>query len=422
MRHSVDHTAAPSGETGGRGGEPRRGTDGAGHARTPGARCLSCSARSSSSPLPLMLWWDRGTWFQLDDWDFLAARTGGNLGDLFRAHYEHWMTLPIVAYRLMWQLVGLHSVAPYQLLVIVGHLTVAALLRVVMRRAGVGPWLATAAATLFVFFGAGAENILVAFQITFVFALAFGLAHLLLADHDGPVDRRDWFGLLAGLAGLMCSGVAVSMVIVVGYATLLRRGWRIALLHTAPLGGRLPAVAVRRTEGGLARLLPRQLAGRDDPLRRGRVPRGVPRHRSGAGRRCRCSACSSSSGSRCAYARTGRMLRGQRGGPVALLGGAVTFLAITALYRSGTENGLAVLYKGFGPEHARHFALRPHRRRDGPAGPRARGRHDSSGTGAARRSPSSRSSSSACPATSTSSRATPTSTAPRSCERADRTS
>jgi hypothetical protein len=27
--------------------------------------------------LPLMLWWDRGTWFQLDDWDFLAARTGG---------------------------------------------------------------------------------------------------------------------------------------------------------------------------------------------------------------------------------------------------------------------------------------------------------------------------------------------------------
>jgi hypothetical protein len=36
-----------------------------------------------------------------------------------------------------------------------------------------------------------------------------------------------------------------------------------------------------------------------------------------------------------------------------LLGGAVTFLAITALYRSGTENGLALLYKGFGPEHAR---------------------------------------------------------------------
>src|SRR5205085_1738075 len=83
--------------------------------------------------------------------------------------------------------------------------------------------------------GAGAENILVAFQITFVWALPRGLGHLLLADHDGPVARRDWLGLLAGLAALMCSGVAVSMTIVVGIAMLLRRGWRVALLHTAPL-------------------------------------------------------------------------------------------------------------------------------------------------------------------------------------------
>jgi hypothetical protein len=56
-----------------------------------------------------------------------------------------------------------------------------------------------------------------------------------LSDHDGPIDRRDRLGLLAGLAGLMMSGVAVTMVIVVGLAVLLRRGWRIALFHTAPL-------------------------------------------------------------------------------------------------------------------------------------------------------------------------------------------
>jgi len=168
--------------------------------------------------LPLMLWWDRGTWFQLDDWDFLAARTGGNVGDLFRAHFEHWTTLPILAYRLMWWLFGLRTIAPYEALVILAHLTVAALLRTVMRRAGVGPWLSTVAATLFVFLGSGAENILVAFQITFVGSLAFGLGHLLLADHDGPVDRRDWLGLLAGLAGLMCSGVGVTMVVIVALA------------------------------------------------------------------------------------------------------------------------------------------------------------------------------------------------------------
>src|SRR5690242_10824647 len=76
---------------------------------------------------PLMLWCERGTWFQLDDWDFLAARTGGNVGDLFRAHNQHWVTLPIVAYRLLWQVFGLHTARPYQALLIVGHLGIAAL-------------------------------------------------------------------------------------------------------------------------------------------------------------------------------------------------------------------------------------------------------------------------------------------------------
>ena len=118
------------------------------------------------------------------------------------------------------------------------HLVAAALVLAVMRRSGVRPWLATVAAAVFVFFGAGAENILVAFQITFVGSLVFGLTQLLFADHDGPLDRRDWLGLLAGFAGLLCSGVAVTMTVVVGLAVLLRRGfrgWRVALFHTAPL-------------------------------------------------------------------------------------------------------------------------------------------------------------------------------------------
>jgi hypothetical protein len=174
-------------------------------------------------------------WFLVDDWDFLSQRSIGNAGDLFRPHYQHWVTLPVIAYRFVWWLVGLHSYAAYQLFVVIAHLAAAALLRVVMRRAGVGPWLATGFAVVFVFFGSGAENILVAFQITFVGALAFGLTHLVLSDHDGPLGRRDWFGLAAGFAGLLCSGVALTMIGVVGLTALLRRGWRIALVHTVPL-------------------------------------------------------------------------------------------------------------------------------------------------------------------------------------------
>jgi hypothetical protein len=188
--------------------------------------------------LPLLLVWGRHGWFTQDDWDFLSARTIGSAHDLFRAHFQHWTTLPILPYRLLWTMVGIRSYTPYQALIVVTHLIAAALVFTVIRRAGVRPWLATIAAILFVYFGAGAENILVAFQITFVGALAFGLGQLLLADHDGPLARRDWLGLLAGFAGLMCSGVSITMTVVVGVAILLRRGvqgWRAALFHSAPL-------------------------------------------------------------------------------------------------------------------------------------------------------------------------------------------
>jgi hypothetical protein len=136
------------------------------------------------------------------------------------------VTLPVLAYRGIWTVFGLRYL-PYQVLAVALHLTAAVLLRVIMRRAGVGPWLSTATAAVFEFFGAGAENILVAFQIAFVGALVFGLTHLILADHDGPLDRRDGFGLLAGFCGLMCSSVAISMVVAVGIAVLLRRGRRV---------------------------------------------------------------------------------------------------------------------------------------------------------------------------------------------------
>jgi hypothetical protein len=103
-------------------------------------------------------------------------------------------------------------------------------------RSGVRPWIATTVASVFVLFGAGAQDIIWGFQISFTGALALGLVQLMLADHDGPIDRRDFLGIGAGLLALMCSNVAVTMIVVVGIATLLRRNWRAAALHTIPLG------------------------------------------------------------------------------------------------------------------------------------------------------------------------------------------
>jgi hypothetical protein len=186
--------------------------------------------------LPLWLYLGRHRWFTYDEWAFLAGRTAGSLDDLLEPHAgAHWSTLPVLWYRAMWNLVGIRTYVPYQLLLVVLHLVSAVLIRVVMRRAGVHPWIATAAAALFVLLGAGSFNIVWAFQVNEVGSLVFGLTFLLLIDHDGPWNRRDWLGLLAGLAGLMCSGLGVTMVVVVGFAALLKRGWRTAFALTAPL-------------------------------------------------------------------------------------------------------------------------------------------------------------------------------------------
>ncbi len=135
----------------------------------------------------------------------------------------------------MYGVVGMHHYWHYQLMMVALHLTAVVLLRLVMRRAGVGPWTATITASLLLLFGAGQDDIVNAFQIGFVGSFVFGLSQLVLADHDGPWDRRDWLGLVAGAAGLMCSGLGVTMVVVVGASVWMRRGLRAALGHVAPL-------------------------------------------------------------------------------------------------------------------------------------------------------------------------------------------
>jgi hypothetical protein len=177
----------------------------------------------------------RHLWFYRDEWDFLAAK-GFNAHDLIEPHGGHLSVVPLAVYRAMYSTFGLHSYVPYQVLTILLHLAAAALLWIIMRRAGVHPWLATVIGGAFVFFGTASQDIIWAFQVGFSGALVFGLVQLVLSDHDGPIDRRDWWGLAAGVVALLCAGVAVATVLTVGLATLVRRGWRPALFHTAPLG------------------------------------------------------------------------------------------------------------------------------------------------------------------------------------------
>lgn len=175
-------------------------------------------------------------WFMRDDFVFLADREG-RYPDIISAYGgAHWVGVPRVIYWVLWQVFGMRSYLPYQAAVVALHLAAAVLLRLVMVRSGVNTWLAGAAAAVMVLFGPGAQNIVWAFQVSFTGSLAYGLAHLLLADHEGGFDRRDALGVAFGVAALMSSGVGVSMALVVGLAVLIRRGWKMALAHTVPLG------------------------------------------------------------------------------------------------------------------------------------------------------------------------------------------
>jgi hypothetical protein len=187
--------------------------------------------------LALAVWMAAGRreWFYRDEWDFLAGRKAGDLGDLFRPHNEHWTTAPILVYRFLYWLFGLRTYVPYRLVGVLVYLSLAALLFAVIRRAGVDPWIACAAASLFALFGPGDINATRPFQIAFTGALACVLADLLLADHDGGFERRDGIGLGFGLLALTWSGVALPMIAVIGLSVLWRRGRRLALLHAGPL-------------------------------------------------------------------------------------------------------------------------------------------------------------------------------------------
>ncbi len=175
-------------------------------------------------------------WFFRDEWAFLAGRDLGSGSDIFEPHNEHWDTVGVVAFRVLYGLFGLRTYVPYQAVAVLFHLLLVVALYLLMRRSEVRPTIAAVAAGAFVLFGPGSQNIVSGFQVAFTGAVAFALVQMLLLDHDGRWGRRDGWGIASGAIALMCSGIAIPMLIGVGAFALTRRGWRVAAAHTAPLG------------------------------------------------------------------------------------------------------------------------------------------------------------------------------------------
>ena len=182
---------------------------------------------------------NRNQWFGGDEWFIITDRgltSGpGHLGP-FEPHFEHWTTVPILAFRALYAVFGLHSYWPYVAMVIVAHLVLVALLWQVMVRSRVDPWVATAACAIFAVLGIGFENLTTAWQITLVAPLTLGFAALLLTPESGPFASRD--AVASGLltVGMMCSGVGLPVLIAVALVLLVRRGVRVtAVVAAAPV-------------------------------------------------------------------------------------------------------------------------------------------------------------------------------------------
>ena len=174
-------------------------------------------------------------WFYFDTWDFILNRgpvPSQNLG-LWAPHNEHWSTLPILLFRLLFSIFGLKHHLPYDVPLIVMHLVICLAIVWFLRRAGVSPWTVVGVTLIIAFLGNGAENLEWEFQTGFVGSTMFGFLALVVLS-AGRIGRGRVAAAWALLvAGLMCSGVGVTMVGCAALVVLLRRGLVRAIIVTS---------------------------------------------------------------------------------------------------------------------------------------------------------------------------------------------
>jgi hypothetical protein len=182
-----------------------------------------------TTALPVLVLIGRHQWFFFDEWFFIA-----DPDNLLAPHNGHLSLVPAAAYHVLLSVFGLSTYLPFFVLLLLVHLLFAHQLWLAMVRSGVHPWIAVALDLVVIYLGAGAENILWAFQIGFVGALAFGLGALLIVTRSAV----GWRGFLAaGLlstAALASSGTAIPIVAVAAVVAIRVHGLRRALVTFLP--------------------------------------------------------------------------------------------------------------------------------------------------------------------------------------------
>lgn len=167
----------------------------------------------------LLLYATRNLNFFYDEWDMVQHRRGGGLGIYLDPINGHLSLLPLIFYKVMFELVGMRHYWLYEAAVIALHLTCCWLLYVLGRRR-IGPWPALVPPFILLVLGSSYENLLWAIQVSYVGSVAAGLGALLLLEHR--TRRSDvWASVLLVVA--YCSS-SLGIPLLIGVAVELALG------------------------------------------------------------------------------------------------------------------------------------------------------------------------------------------------------
>lgn len=174
--------------------------------------------------------------FRNDEWAFVLGRQGSSLDDFLRPHNEHLSLWPVIVFKALLGVVGMHPYWPYRLVLALLSVALGVLVYVYARRR-IGRWWALVPAILCMLIGEGGYDIVWPFQIGFVTSVACGVGVLLCFDRRSRRSDLVAGGLLLLALSSSSIGIAVAAAAAVDIALSpgpkLRRALRILLVPLA---------------------------------------------------------------------------------------------------------------------------------------------------------------------------------------------
>lgn len=181
----------------------------------------------------LILAWGKGQTFINDEWNYLVVFRGWNLETMLHPQNGHLVALPLVIYKTLFGTVGSDSHLPYQAATVALHLLVSTFFFLLVRTR-VNLAVAVALTLLVVFFGAGWDTIMGAYEIPNLTGMATGLGMLLALRAD--TRRGDVFACLMLALCLASFSIGIAFALGAVFAILLggREQWRRAWIVIVP--------------------------------------------------------------------------------------------------------------------------------------------------------------------------------------------